>query len=291
MNPVFLLEFLKRFVYYRLHLNKLTRIVPKNKKKTLYKLTLSDIENALIKAGVEKGDSIMVHSSLSHINATAKEVIDLLKNYIGPSGNILMPTHPRLVKANDFEDYDVDSSISYVGFLTEYFRKSEGVKRSLHPFSSIAAWGKDRDWFLENNLNENKPLPHGIYSPYYKFVQKNGITILIGVGLNRATIRHVAEEVLDLEFPLKNFFKEYKVRIRQGGKDYGIYKVRKANLKKSQLFISRRKILKEWNSIDAYKKIDIRGNPIYFVKSKKVTDFLIDQAKRGDTCYPLAPKK
>ena len=60
-----------------------------------------------------------------------------------------MPTHPKLYEENGTLVYDIVRSPSTVGHLTEVFRKTEGVRRSEHPFSSVAVWGKDADFFLK----------------------------------------------------------------------------------------------------------------------------------------------
>jgi len=61
---------------------------------------------------------------------------------------------------------------------------------------------------FHDNLNHDKPLPQGIYSGYYRFSQKNGIIISVGVPLqNCMTLLHTPEEVRDRDWPIKDFSK------------------------------------------------------------------------------------
>jgi aminoglycoside 3-N-acetyltransferase len=73
---------------------------------------------------------------------------------------------------------------------------------------------------MENNLNENEPLPHGIHSSYYHFSQLNGLIVGIGVTLKKfMTLVHVPEEVRDADWPIKDFFERRRYLIRKDGQD------------------------------------------------------------------------
>lgn len=290
MQAKYYIDAIIRYVYYKFHINKLYNPY-KRRKRNHYKLTLEDLETILDAFDVKHGDSIMVHSAMSYIDETAEAVISFLKNYIGENGNILMPSHPLLSEENGIKVYDISNSKSTVGYLTEVFRKSAGVKRSQHPFSSIAVWGKERDYFLENNLNLNKPLPHGIDSPYYKFAQKNGKAILLGVTPRSATIRHTAEEILDSEFNIPNFFKSHNVIVKDKNRLIGKYTVRHTDLRMSQLYISRPKVSRDWLNNGVLKTIDINGVPISCVLCKDAVEVILREEKKGNSYYPLAPKK
>ncbi len=285
----YFLHFFLRLIYYKLRINKIYNPF-RIKKKKIQKLKLEDIEKALISLNIKAGDSILVHSSLSNIDAKPEEIIAFLKKYIGNEGNILMPTHPKLNELNGVFGYDVTNSKSTVGYLTECFRKSEGVKRSLHPFSSVAAWGKDKELLLKNNLDQSKPLPHGKNSPYFRFAMIGGKAIFLGVTLRRATIMHVAEEVLDENFPIKDFFKEYKVIVKDRDYNYGDYNVRKADLNIAKYYLSKSKVLSKWKTQDIISTIKFGNNFISCVDCKKVVNLMITDIKNGSTNYPLAPK-
>lgn len=286
----YLPELLTRFLIYRLQFKTVFKHILK-KKTTVKtsKLSLSQIEAAISSLGIAKGDTVMVHSSMSNIDCSAHELVSFLKNYIGSGGNILMPTHPKLTVENGMLIYDVENSPSTVGYLTEVFRKSEGVSRSLHPFSSVAVWGKDKDYYLKDNLYEDA-LPHGFNSPYQKFSLQKGKAVLLGVLNNRATIRHVAEELADDSLPIKNFFSHFNVKIVDG--DIAeVFNVRKADLKKSQLYISRKKVNDLWNQHHLIQHFNVSSVPCSVVDAEGVVNYQLKEIQAGSTQYPFAPKK
>lgn len=292
MCSKYLFHFLIRVVYYKLSLDKIYNPF-KAKPKEHYKLSIDDIKYAFNTFDIKEGDTIIIHSSLSFIDAEPQFLIDFLKEYIGPKGNILMPTHPKLEydKKTGLMYYDVRNSKSTVGYLTELFRKSKDTLRSNHPFSSVAAWGNDKEYFLENNLNGDNPLPHGIYSPYYKMSRKNGKAIFFGVTPRRATIMHTAEEVLDPSYSMKGFFKEHCILVGKidGQKENVI--VRKADLKMAQIYVSKSKVLNDWKKNDILKTIYFNKVAISYVDCQKAVDLMMLKIQSGDTYYPCAPKR
>lgn len=206
--------------------------------KTINKKQVSGVDyeryaiiNCLQKIGVKKGSLIMVHSSIRGISSknhlkVANQILKDILNLVGKEGTVVMPTHPYYKDdpgfMNDKSDllltYDPDKLPARVGLLNELFRRQSNTKRSMHPLSSQSATGPLADELLMNNLNNNKPLPHGIYSGYHRFCKFNGIVISLGVPLaNRMTIFHVAEEIRDEEWPIKNFFYERRFIIPKAG--------------------------------------------------------------------------
>ena len=285
------IELIIRYFYFGLNMRK---FVPKNKKRKnrSNKIKIKEIEEKMKLLGIKKGDTLMIHSSFSVVDDTAENFIDFLKNYIGTEGNILMPTHPLLCEENGMLVYDIEQSPSTVGYLTEVFRKSEGVYRSEHPCSSVAVWGKDSKFLLENNLNEKKPLPHGKDSPYYKMIQLNAKVLCIGVSAkSRATIKHVAEEVLDEDYLLKNNFIEKEVIIKRDNQFIKKVIVREFDLHKSQIFVAKHKIEKEWIDNNILIKGSINGVPFDIVDAKSCVEFMISEAKNGNTNYPYMLKR
>jgi|LSQX01.2.fsa_nt_gb aminoglycoside N3'-acetyltransferase len=288
-----LIELAIRTIYFQLGFKEILNKTNRSKQRSKTKIGLRDIEHKLQELGIKRGDTIMVHSSFSRIDADADEFIDFLKNYIGQQGNILMPTHPKLTEENGILIYDVDRSPSTVGYLTERFRLSEGVERSLHPFSSIAVWGRDKAYFLKDNVNDKEPtLPHGKYSPYCRFCLMDGKVLCIGVtAIRRATISHVAEEVLDSDFPVKDFFEEHGVIIRRNGVFIDKVRVRRANLTKSRLFVAKSQLLREWTENNLFVRDSIKGVPFELVHSRRCMEHMLENARKGKTRYPYAPKK
>ena len=255
------------------------------------KISLEKVKKVLIDLGIRNGDTIMIHSSFSYISAKVPELIAMLQELVGLDGNILMPTHPKLLK-NENGDllYNPDESKSTVGYLTEYFRKMPDVKRSLHPFSSVAVWGKDKEWFLEDNITGNAPLPHGKNSPYAKFAEKGGKTVCIGVtAKGRGTIIHSAEEILDDDFPLEIFEQVEVILQHESTAEKKIF--RRTILAFSQLYKCKSKIEKEWIRCGTLQKDKVDGVPIQVLDAQKCVELMIQNINNGSTPYPYAPSR
>jgi aminoglycoside 3-N-acetyltransferase len=188
--------------------------------------------------GVRDGALVMVHASLDGIEigvpASAREprlsgsplgaaLLDDLQALIGEQGTLAMPTHPAFPQDPGFMHDKRDLCLSYdprrtpskVGLMSELFRRSPGVQRSLHPLSSLAARGPAAAGLLRNNLNERRPLPHGVDSGYYRFCQAGGTVVSINVPLIKAiSIAHTPEEVRDGEWQVPDFFYSRRFRVR-----------------------------------------------------------------------------
>lgn len=283
MNCLF--ELMAKIIKVKLNLGFLTtrRTVKK-------KLTLDVVIETLLKMGIKNGDTIMIHSSMSHMNTTAEEFIAELQKLIGPDGNILMPSHPKLEEdENGALYYNPDVNPSKVGYLTEYFRKLPDVKRSLHPLSSVAIWGKDKDWFLNNNDSGYAPLPHGINSPYYKLAEKGGKVICIGVtAQSRATISHVAEEVLHESFPL-DILEEVEIFVNTAG-TVKKRKFMRTILDFSMIYKCKSQLEKDWIQCGILQKEKVYSTPIEVLDARECVNLMIRKLKMGTTVYPYAPK-
>jgi aminoglycoside 3-N-acetyltransferase len=255
-------------------------------------VTKDNLLNVLIELGIKPGDTVMIHSSvdkLKQINLSPLEFLQFLLEFIGGKGNILMPTHPRCQEKDGRLIYDVQNSPSSVGLLTELFRRMPDVKRSRHPISSVAAWGPDSDYFLDNNLNENRPLPHGIYSPYWRLAQRQGKVLCLGTSIEAITIMHVAEDVLDEDFPIANFFEEVYSAVIDAGQTILSTVRRRRDIFVRYLALSRLK--QDYKRHKLVHSLFLDRIPIHLVDASRYVDWMIAQAKKGYTVYPWAKKK
>jgi len=172
------------------------------------------IKDLLQKNGVIKGDTICVFSDITsfgvpntlkdHIkkrgmNYLLDSYIDTFKDVVGKEGILLMPTFTYSACNNEI--FDVNNSKSTVGVLTEYFRKKEDVKRSLHPIFSFAAYGKKADEILKqedwDSFSEKSVMG--------KLENINAMYILFGVGMHES-----ATFVLYSEQKYKAYYRYFK---------------------------------------------------------------------------------
>lgn len=125
-------------------------------------VTKKDFYDALIKIGAHDCKYLFIHSSLSfgmpNPELSKKELLGHIINAIMALNveNILMPTFT--FSFCNREDFDVQNTKSAMGILTEYFRKMDGVRRSVDPMMSVAMIGKDYsviDDIANNSCGEN----------------------------------------------------------------------------------------------------------------------------------------
>jgi aminoglycoside 3-N-acetyltransferase len=181
-------------------------------------LTKDDLKQSLLNAGIQPGDHLMVHASLSKmgfIEGGADTVVDVLKEAVGTLGIVLMPTSPiarlQLDYVSDYPLFDVLNTPSAMGKISEVFRTSDGVVRSYHPTEPVAAWGKKAYEYIKDHTANNTPYHWD--SPYGKLIQHGGKILYIGVTLDNAgTHLHTLEDALDVGVPVY-YSKEFKLSV------------------------------------------------------------------------------
>ena len=168
--------------------------------------------------GVQKGDVLLVHSSLSSLGwvvGGAVTVIDALTEAVGPEGTIVMPSfttgntepsgwrYPPVPESwwdtirQEMPPFDiVTTPVRGLGVIPEVFRKYRGVMRSNHPQLSFTASGR-----RAKEITENHPLeePFGEEGPLGKLYRLSAKILLIGVGHSANTSLHLSEEMASLE--------------------------------------------------------------------------------------------
>ena len=161
-----------------------------------------DIIAGLRSLGLCPGDIVMVHSSLSSMGflvGGADTVIDALLDVIGPAGTLAMPTLCQKDKERRFETWNIATSPSDVGRITETFRLRPDVVRSDHATHSVAALGpKAVELTVGHKTSGGRPGPwgpaafgHG--SPWEKFYEWNVRYVFLGVTMRVNTMRHLIQ--------------------------------------------------------------------------------------------------
>jgi aminoglycoside 3-N-acetyltransferase len=181
------------------------------------RIAKSDIKQGLLRAGMQAGDTVLVHSSLSRfgcVDGGADTVIDALLETVGPVGTILMSAITtdtemvvRCIEAADADiplegpPLDVLNAETWAGAIPNAFRKRSGVVRSLHPTHSVTAFGPHADELLANH--HNAPGPCGEGTPFMRLADDpRGFVLLLGVNHESNTALHGVEELAQLEYVL-----------------------------------------------------------------------------------------
>lgn len=167
-----------------------------------------DILAVLRGIGIQTGDTIFVHSNLrsfgkikkgmqreKYINAFIQSLLDA----VGPRGTVLMPTFSYSYCKG--EVFDVQSTPSAVGIMTEQFRKQSDVLRSTDAIFSVAAYGLDKNFFTDVGMD-----CFGKDSVFEKMYDRNGKFVFFGDPF-AITYMHFVEQAVGVSYRyIKSFF-------------------------------------------------------------------------------------
>jgi aminoglycoside 3-N-acetyltransferase len=173
----------------------------------------SDLVRDLRGLGVRPGGVLMVHTRMSAIGwvvGGAETVVTALLEVLGPAGTLmayvgwndntggLTSWPPEWQEAYRAERPPFDPEFSetdrQMGRVPERIRTWPGARASGSHFRRMAAIGSAAGW-----LTEDQPWDHGFGpgSPLAKLVEADGQVLLLGAPLDRLTILHHAESLVD----------------------------------------------------------------------------------------------
>jgi aminoglycoside 3-N-acetyltransferase len=171
----------------------------------------TDIETALRAAGLEEGDAAFVQASMSSfgtIEGGSEVVIEALRRVLGDEGLIAMPAfpldRPALQYLRDGEVFDLNDTPSKMGAISERFRTSPGVLRSLHPTHSVCAQGPGAAAIIAGH--EAAETPFGAGTPFAKLIERGAHQVWFGSGVGAITIYHAWECLREPPFPIEVFY-------------------------------------------------------------------------------------
>lgn len=165
---------------------------------------VADLKNA----GLQVGDVVLVHTSLSkigYVEEGPKTVVDAILQLVGKTGHVLMPNSPnaglQLEYIRNKKLFDIENDRSALGAITEYFRNLPGAVRSAHPTEPVSCIGPNADSFISGHFGELTPYTSN--SPFYKVSEAGGKILYIGVTFDNAgTNLHTLEDAVDFKYPV-----------------------------------------------------------------------------------------
>lgn len=171
----------------------------------------NDIKEVLMSLGIQKGDTVLFHSSLKSfgsVDGGADAVIDAFLETVGDSGTVIVPTLVQKNFQDAYSTWYMDKP-SDTGYITEVFRKREAAVRSDQATHSVAAIGKAAQYIVSDHGKSGER--YGIYgstpfakaSPWQKMYDENAKVVLVGVGFESLTHKHLWEYML-VERALEN---------------------------------------------------------------------------------------
>ena len=167
-------------------------------------LTFENLVEGFRDLGVEEGDTLLVHSSYKSFGAVdggPQIVINALESVLGEDGTLVMPTFN--FDFNKGTPWDVRSTPSKMGALTELVRNNPRAKRVFHPFYSFAILGKHAE--MLGNLRYKSSYERN--SVFGKLRDLDGKIMVIGLSYtNSMTFFHHIEQMEGVDY---RFLKEF----------------------------------------------------------------------------------
>lgn len=170
------------------------------------------IADDLRKAGLQRGDAVLLHSSLRRIgwiNGGSQALVQSFLDVLGEEGTLVVPTHtgdnsdpakwecPPVPEdwwqtiRDTMPAFDSQTSRTRaMGVVPETVRTWHGAVRSQHPQTSFTAVGAKAKYItsdhgLDSMLGEKSPLA--------RLEELNAKVMLLGVGFDTCTCIHLAE--------------------------------------------------------------------------------------------------
>ncbi|EKJ70874.1 hypothetical protein FPSE_08925 [Fusarium pseudograminearum CS3096] len=174
--------------------------------------TKSSLANNMRFLGLNKGDTVLVHSSLSKIgwiNGGAETLTHSLLDVLSPEGTLVVPTqtssnsdpsawvNPPVPQAwwqtirYTMPPFNPHTSRTQgMGVLAETVRNWPGAVRSMHPQTSFSAVGANATFITEGHALD---CMLGESSPLARLEDLDAKVLLIGVDFDKCTCFHLAE--------------------------------------------------------------------------------------------------
>lgn len=152
-------------------------------------VTTQDMVEGLRRIGLQEGDLVQVHSSLSafgYVEGGPDAVVDALLQVVGSEGTVMMPTFNH----GHADVFDIKTTPSTNGAITEALRKRPGAHRSMHPTHPYAAIGFLAEALIHGHLEAGT---FAADSPLGRLAIWGGHVLLLGVGMAANTAFHIGE--------------------------------------------------------------------------------------------------
>lgn len=233
---------------------------------------------------------LMAHSAYDSLlpmyTGTPKDLVEALLEFCGKERTLAMPAFVlggRLYDKKKFfsnRPFDVRRTPSEMGLLTEAFRRTPGVLRSLHPTHSICALGPHAaELTADHHL---APTRTGLGTPFDVMARRPTAIVGLGVEYYRClTQSHTAEDILGDTFPVHFEKSPFPVVLvdAQGNKLPYELTIPKTSRQLDNTFL--RSLLPQ----GALLEWSFRGTPMFATHAGLITERLVEAARQGITVY------
>ncbi len=186
-------------------------------------LNSDNFKNTLINLGINKGSIVYVTGNLGNLGnpytksgqkiRTKKEILEFyfqsIMDVIGKSGTLIFPCHSFNLVNKEIIFDPLITPTNYT--FSEFLRNKLPIERQIHPYASIAAYGKFSKKIISDQITKH---PYGINSPY-KYLEENNC-FFVSLGLKaRRTISavHYCEFKIGVPYRYTKLFR-HRVKIK-----------------------------------------------------------------------------
>ena len=236
---------------------------------------ISELALSWNNTGIERGDTVLLHSSLSGILKKFKSegkdispagILESFISAVGKEGTLIFPTYNfEFTKGMTF---DIRNSKSETGILSETARLYPGAIRTAHPLFSFAVIGYYKKIFSELRN-------YGAFSkdsPFAKLLELKGKIAALGVaGENCMTFYHHVEEMEQAPNRYHKIFRGKYVDINgaESVREYEVYSRKleigvETDVKPMEEYLWSKGLYKGYRPGE--------GNSLHVIEAKKVYD-------------------
>ena len=258
----------------------------------MFKYTIKekkDFKKFLMSFGINKGDKVMITSSILPVLINNKkkissikpsDIIEILIEIVGVEGTLLFPVFNWDFCAG--KDFDYKNTKSLSGSLGNLALENRKFKRSKNPIYSFAVFGKDKEQIckMEHSDCFSKKSPFGY------MIKNKGKHLFIGIKYTGGfTPAHVAEQEANVKYRYFKFFQGNYIKDNKKIKKKIKMYVRKLDLKvMTGIHSNFEKILEKNNS---FKSEKYKGIIFNLIDSQKAHTLMVKDIKNsGGMIYP-----
>ena len=176
----------------------------------------TDIEFGLKKSGLEKGDVVLLHSSFKsfgEVEGGPQTVVDAFISVLGKEGTLIVPTYNFDFSSHN-KSWDLRTTTSQMGIISEFVRLNPKSQRTLHPIYSFSILGKLAEELGSLRIKSS----FGADSIFAKLRELNGKIMQIDFVYKGTTFFHHIEEMEGCTY---RYLKEFTGNITdETGKTY-----------------------------------------------------------------------
>lgn len=234
---------------------------------------------------------LMVHSSVNHMlpmfTGSPLDVLRTLTDLCGPDRTLAMPAfYLRDERGLDViasyerrPRFDVRRTPSQMGIVTELFRRTRGVRQSLHPTHRVTALGPLAEVLTAGHETAGTPCGRG--TPFEFMAARDTLILGMGKPFEVLTQVHHVEDLMADAFPIPSIVRSVELTLRdeRGEEHPFMLRMRKFERRRDMWKLP---ALMSTVRLQAW---TFHGVPFFATRASYVTEDLLAAAGRGLTVF------